>query len=399
MIPERPAWIEVDLRIIAENVRAIRAMLSPQTALMAVVKANGYGHGAIPIARTVLNAGAALLGVTCLDEALELRRAGISAGILMLGYAPPEHADRIVEFGIIANCYSIEVLDALDSSARRSGAVARVHLKVDTGMGRLGPFPETFARLVERAFELKNVRVEGIFTHFASADDPNSAQTDEQLSTFRRVVTDAAGRGFRPRYLHAANSAATIARAESHFNLVRVGAAMYGMHPSSNVRCPKGVRPALTFKAMVAQVKDVPAGTSISYGATYQTSTPRRIAVLQVGYADGFRRSPMNWGDVLIHGRRAPVVGVVCMDMCMCDVSEIAGVEAGDEAVLLGTQAGDHITFEDIAFRTNTISYEVACQLASRLPRVYLPELAPVGVPEARPYAGISRDGSSVQSR
>lgn len=397
MSPYRPAWIEVDLGVIARNVRLVRERLPRGIALLAVVKANAYGHGAIPVARTVLDSGAALLGVTCLDEALELRHAGITAGILMLGYAPPEHADLVVEYGIIANCYSADVLDALDRAASKAGAVARVHLKVDTGMGRLGPLPGEFLDLIDRALGLRHVRVEGIFSHLASADDPESAQTARQRAEFERLVAAAARRGLTPRYVHLANSAATISGAAPVGNVVRIGAALYGLHPSARVPCPPGIRPALTFKTRVAQVKDLPAGSAISYGATYVTARDARIAVLQAGYADGLRRSPRSWGEALVRGRRAPLVGAVCMDMCMADVTHIAGVGAGDEAVLLGSQGNDHITFEDVARRTGTVNYEVACQLASRLPRMYVQDAASAAGAPPRPFVGVSRDGSSVE--
>ncbi len=398
MVLDRPAWIEVDLGTIAHNVRLLRASLPEGTALLAVVKANAYGHGAIPVARAALDAGAALLGVTCLDEALELRRAGISASILMLGYAPPEHADLIVEYGIIANCFSSDVLAALDRAARKFGAIARVHLKVDTGMGRLGPLPADFAALVEEAGARKRIRVEGIFTHFASADQPSSPQTSEQLRCFTGLIKLATSYGLRPRYIHAANSAAMLTRPDALFNLVRIGAAIYGLRPSLETPCLPGIEQALTFKTLIAQVKDVPAGQSISYGATYTCATPTRIAVLQAGYADGLRRSPHNWDYVLIRGHRAPIRGVVCMDLCMVDVTGIPGVQAGDEAVIIGAQGSERISFEEVAERAQTINYEVVCQLASRLPRIYFPDVKGSGTATPRQLSGISRDGSSVQS-
>lgn len=397
MIPYRPSWIEVDLGVIARNVRLIRELLPPGTALLAVVKANGYGHGAIPVARTALDAGAALLGVTCLDEALELRHAGITAGILMLGYAPPEHADLVVEYGIIANCYSPDVLEALDRAAARAGAVARVHLKVDTGMGRLGPLPAEFPSLVDRSLGLRHVRVEGIFSHLASADNPDSDQTARQGAEFERLVAAAARRGLTPRYVHLANSAATFTGAAAVGNLVRIGAALYGLHPSARVPCPPGIQPALTFKTRVSQVKDLPAGSAVSYGATYVTPRDARIAVLQAGYADGLRRGPQSWGEVLVRGRRAPIVGAVCMDMCMVDVTHVPDVRAGDEVVLVGRQGGDCITLEEVARCCGTGNYEVACQLASRLPRMYVPDVAAARGGLPRPFAGVSRDGSSVE--
>lgn len=377
MLLARPAWISVDLGAIAGNVRSVRQRLGPGTAILAVVKAHAYGHGAVPVAKTALAAGAHMLGVTCLDEALELREAGVTADILMLGYAPPWQASTIVANDICATAYDPELLEPLATAARALGRAARVHLKVDTGMSRYGPLSDGVDELAVRALGMPGLRVEGVFTHLATADAADEAFAREQLARFRAALQRLATLGCRPRWRHAANSAAALRLPESHFDLVRPGAALYGLNPSAQTPCPPEFRPALSFQCLVGQVKTIPAGASVGYGATWRASGPTRLAVLQAGYADGVRRTPQPWGDVLIHGRRAPLVGAICMDLCMADVTGIPEVRTGDVAVLLGQQGGERITVEEIACRSGTIGYEVLCALASRVPRVYLPDSGP----------------------
>lgn len=384
----RPAWITVDLGAIADNVRQVRRRLGPQTSLLAVVKAHAYGHGAAPVAKTALAAGARMLGVTCLDEALELREAGITADILMLGYAPAWQASTIVANDITVTAYDPELLGPLSAAAQALGRPARVHLKVDTGMGRFGPLLSGLGDLACRALATPGVEVEGIFTHFATADAADEAYAREQLGRFRAALRVLAEVGCRPHWRHAANSAATLRLPESHFDLVRPGAALYGLDPSAATPCPPKFRPALSFQCLVAQVKTVPTGTPVSYGGTWYAGRPTRLAVLQAGYADGVRRSPRPWGDVLIRGRRAPLVGAICMDLCIADVTEIPGVAEGDVAVLLGRQGHEEITVGDVACRLGTIGYEVLCGLASRVPRVYVPDGATPPASDAVPSAG-----------
>ena len=385
MLLARPAWITVDLSAIAGNVQQLRRLVGPGTDLLAVVKAHAYGHGAVPVAKTALAAGARMLGVTCLDEALELRAAGITADILMLGYAPAWQATTIGAQDLVVPSYYPDLLAPLEASARALGRPARLHLKVDTGMSRFGALPCDLAALAGRAMALPGLRVEGAFTHFATADSADEAPAREQLARFRAALRRLEELGCRPRWRHAANSAASFRLPESHFDLVRPGAALYGLDPSPATPCPPGFRPALTFQCLVAQVKTIPAGASVGYGATWRAARPSRIAVLQAGYADGLRRSPRGWGEVLLGGRRAPIVGVVCMDLCIVDVTDLPPVRAGDVAVLLGRQGGQAITVDEVAARLGTIGYEVLCGLASRVPRVYLPAGAPRPDPAAIP--------------
>ncbi len=368
--PGRPTWVEIDLEAVAGNVRAIAERVGPAVEVMAVLKADAYGHGAAPIAHTALNNGATWLGVACLGEALELRRAGISAPILTLGYTPPWQAREAVLADAVTTLFSLEVAQALSRAAVDLGRMARAHIKVDTGMGRLGLLPDEAAAFVREVVALPGLEVGGIFSHMAAADEADPAYTLWQLERFEGVLAALRAEGILPPRVHAANSAATLRFPQSHYTMVRVGLAMYGLNPSSDVPVPPGFAPALRFACQVAQVKEMPAGSYVSYGCTFRTERPSRIAVIPVGYADGFRRAPAHWGQVLVRGRRAPVVGRVCMDQSMIDVTDIPGVRAGDEVVLIGAQGADAITVDEVAERLGTINYEVVAEILARVPRV-----------------------------
>lgn len=371
---ERPTWVEIDLGAIGENVSRLKALTRP-AALMAVLKADAYGHGAIRAARTALLHGADYLATACLGEAIALRRQGILAPILILGFTPPWQARDIVRHDLTATIYTLEPVRHLARAVQTLGrGPARVQIKVDTGMGRLGLLPSDVPAFVAAVRSIPEVEIEGIFTHFASADAADPTPTHQQIARFDAVLDEVCQDGWRPRYVHAANSAAIFRFPEARYSMVRAGIALYGLNPSDTVRCPKGFRPALTFKTLVAQVKSLPAGSPISYGGTFLTARPSRIAVLPVGYGDGFRRSPHNWREVLLRGQRAPIVGVVCMDMCMIDVTDIPGVRVGDEVVLIGRQGAEEITAAEVASRLGTIPYEVVTQILARVPREVAPE-------------------------
>ena len=368
--PPRPTWIEVDLDAIAHNVRLLRQVTGEKVALMAIVKADGYGHGAVRVAYTALNNGASRLGVACLSEALALRQAGIEAPILVLGYTPPWQAREMVDQGIDATVFDLETAQALGQAALALGRTARVHVKVDTGMSRLGLLPADVAPFLERLAELPGLAVEGIFTHFATADSADRRHCDEQWRRFRQLLAELEQRGLRPPLAHAANSAATLSMPQAHLDMVRVGIALYGLNPSAEVPCPPGFRPALSFKTRLAQVKTVPAGSCVSYGCTFRTARESRLAVIPVGYADGFRRAPQHWGQVLVRGQRAPIVGRVCMDQTIIDVTAIPEARQGDEVVLIGAQGDERITADEVAARLGTINYEVVSAILARVPRI-----------------------------
>jgi alanine racemase len=368
-----PVWAEIDLDAVAENVRSVRSLIKPSTKLLAVVKANGYGHGSVEVGKAALKNGASWLGVARISEALALRQAGIVAPILVLGYVPPEQADAVVNHGLSQTIYSVEMARDLSDAAVRLGSKAKVHIKVDTGMGRLGIWASAVA--VDEILQLArmpHIEVEGIFTHFANADG-DEAYTRQQLERFLELLETLRRAGLEVPLRHAANSPALIGLSESHLDMVRAGLIVYGLYPAENMR--KGLphlRPAMSLKARVAYVKKVPAGFKVSYGCTYTTSSPTTIATLPLGYADGYPRSLSGVGEVLIKGRRLPVIGRVCMDQIMVDAGSDPDIFMGDEVVLLGSQGNAAITADEIAGKLNTINYEVVCMINWRVPRLYL---------------------------
>lgn len=370
MRPGRPTWVEVDLAAIGANLRQTAQLIGPRVRIMAVLKADGYGHGAIRVARTAINHGASYLGVACVGEAVDLRKAGIDVPVLVLGYTPAWQAREVVLANISATVFTLDGATALSRAAQELNRTATIHVKVDTGMGRLGLLPDAAAPFVEQIRQLPGLVLEGIFTHFSVADQVDKSYTASQLHTFRQVLDTMAARGITFPLVHAANSAALLSLPESHFDMVRVGIALYGLAPSPQTPLPAGFRPALSFKTQIAQVKELPPGSYVSYGNTYCTAGRQRIAVIPVGYADGFRRAPSHWGEVLVKGQRATIVGRVCMDQTMIDVTSIPNVRQGDEVVLIGRQGNEEITVDEVAAQLGTINYEVVSEILARVPRV-----------------------------
>jgi alanine racemase len=368
--PARPTWVEVDLEAVAYNVRQVKEVIGSQVEILAVLKADAYGHGAVTVARTAINNGASFCGVASVNEAVGLRQASIEAPILVLGYTPAWLARQALLHDVALTLYDADLARAFSRAAVDLRRVARVHVKVDTGMGRLGLLPEQVVPFVEEIRDLPGLEMEGIFTHFSVADDEDLDYTRRQLDHFREVLHELEGIGVTFRYVHCANSAALLRMPETHFDMVRLGLAMYGLQPSPHVPLPPGFRPALAWKTTIAQVKTLPAGSYVSYGNTYQTDEKETIGVIPVGYADGFRRAPAHWETVLVRGRRAPIVGRVCMDQTMIDVSHIPNVRTGDEVVLIGRQGDDEITAEEVADWLGTINYEVISEILARVPRV-----------------------------
>jgi len=368
--PGRPTWVEIDLEAIGRNVRRVAQIVGPEVDILAVLKADGYGHGALKVARTALNNGATWLGVACLGEALTLRQVGVDAPILNLGFTPAWQAREALLHDVTTTLFSPGVAEALSRAAGQVGRTARVHVKVDTGMGRLGLLPEEVVPFAQSIANLPGLQIEGIFTHMSDADDADLEYTDWQLERFQQVLDELKQWGLLPPRIHAANSATILRVPAGRYNMVRLGIAMYGLAPSPAVALPEGFQPALSFKCQVAQVKELPTGSYLSYGRTFRTERPSRIAVIPVGYADGFRRAPHHWGEVLVRGRRAPIVGRVCMDQTLLDVTDIPGVRQGDEVVLIGRQDDDEITVDEVARRLGTINYEVVSEILARVPRV-----------------------------
>jgi alanine racemase len=367
--PDRPTWLEIDLRAIGGNVAALRSIVGPRVAIMAVLKADAYGHGAVRTARTVLRHGATALAVATLGEATVLRAAGINAPVLALGYTAPWQVRDALRAGVQLTVWDWEVAHECAAAAQELALPARVHIKVDTGMARLGLAPADVLPLLQQLHTLPNVEVVGLFTHFATADASDETLARTQLRRFEAVVAAATTAGLRPPLVHAANSAAIFRFPAAHFDMVRPGIALYGLNPAPETPCPPTFCPALAFKTAIAQVKMLPPGAPVSYGATYVTRRDTRIATIPVGYADGFRRSPA-WREVLVRGARAAVVGRICMDYTMLDVTDIPNAAVGDEVVLIGRQADDTITADEVAAWLGTINYEVIAAILPRVPRL-----------------------------
>ena len=380
----RPAWVEINTRSLENNARRLKQIIGDQTELMAMVKANAYGHGAIESARAALRGGATWLGVYAAGEGIELRDAGIDAPILVLGPTLPNALAAAIANDLTLTIPARSYEQPLADAARTLKQRARVHVKLDTGMTRLGlNVDDAVSDLVALA-QNENIAVEGLLTHFAVADDPNARNTPQwgeqftraQIETFLRVADAAERAGVALKYRHAANSPGAIYYQHPRLNLARSGILFYGLHPSADVPRPEGFKPALSFKTRVALVRDVPAGRFVSYGAAFETRQQSRIAVLMVGYADGFRRGPKNYGTVLVRGARAPIVGRVCMDQTMIDVTGLPGVEIGDEVVLIGKQGSQELSAEEIGAQLGTNNYETVTTISARVPRIYFADNA-----------------------
>lgn len=361
-------WITVDLGAIENNI----SLLTAQTGvpIMAVVKANAYGHGMIPVARAALQGGAEWLGVARVDEALELRKAQFTCPILVMGYSPEYNLREAVSSDISTAIWSIEQLDSLSRLASELQVPAKVHLKIDTGMSRLGAARHQALSLAEEIVNAEFVEFEGLFTHYARADETDQLSIKEQETEFLEVLEKLFRSGYKPAYVHAANSAASLFWPDSRFNLIRPGISIYGLHPSRECRLPGDFQSALEWKAILSQVKVLPPGRGVSYGHEYITQKDERIGTIPIGYADGFRRVGNN--QVLVGGKIVPVVGRVCMDQVCVQLDELPDAKAGDEVVIIGTQGEARITAEQIADRWGTINYEVVCGLAARVPRIFL---------------------------
>jgi len=379
-------WAEIDLNAYAHNIRELRRVTQPKARLMAVVKANGYGHGAVDVARTALQNGVDFLGVARLHEAVELREAGLEAPILIFGYSPLDSAQTLIDYELTQTIYSPTTAEALSERAARQGKKIKIHIKVDSGMGRLGLLLDKPAGVtahdipaakavsdVAAISRLANLEVEGIFTHFATSDSADKSYATGQLERFLDFLDRLDRAGLRPPLKHAANSGAVIDMPDSHLDMIRPGIATYGLYPSDEVNRSKvELIPVMTLKSRIIHLKKVPAGFHISYGITYRTKKPTTVATVPVGYADGFNRLLSSRGHMLVHGQRVPIVGRVCMDLTMLDVGALKGVKIEDEVVLFGQQGDQAVTADELAATLKTINYEIVTSITARVPRVYL---------------------------
>ena len=365
-------WAEIALDAIAFNAAGLKARAGGKAELMVAVKANGYGHGAVPVARAAMEGGATRLAVHRTLEGVQLRQAGIAAPILIMGYTLPAESERVVRWNLTPTVNSRPQAEALSAAAVAGGKPLPVHVKVDTGMGRYGLLPGEVLDFVRFLSELPGLVLEGLYTHHAVADLADKTFTRHQFGIYMDVVKQLETAGFIFPLKHVSNSATTLDLPEMALDMVRCGIALYGLRPSDEVEPAIPLRSALTLKSRVARVRTLPAGASISYGRTYITDRPTRVALVPVGYGDGYHRILSNRGAVLIHGQRAPIVGRVCMDQFVVDVSHIPGVRLHDEVVLIGRQGEEHIPAEEVARWAETINYEVTTSLLPRVVRVYL---------------------------
>ncbi len=367
----RPAWAEVDLDNLAYNVRTVVEHSRP-AGVMAVVKANGYGHGAVQVAKVALENGVKWLGVGLVEEAQELRRAGIAAPIHIMSMPPPEQAEAVVRGGFSCGVSDLEVAEALALAGRRYGRVAKVQVKVDTGMGRLGILPQDVLAFVEKLRRLPNLDLIGIYTHFSSADEQDKTYTIAQYKTFKRVLENLHEHGIDFSWVHAANSAAILDTPEFGENLVRPGIILYGLYPSEEVHRELKLRPVLSLKARLIFVKKISAGSYVSYGRSFRANEAMTIAGVPLGYADGWSRLLSAKAEVLLAGRRVPIVGRICMDQFMIEVPPDVEAMLGDEVVLIGRQGDEYISAEEVATHMGTVNYEIICNIGPRIPRVYI---------------------------
>ena len=370
--PIRPVWAEINLHNIKENIHGIKRLVGTGVRVMAVVKAEAYGHGAVQVARAARHTGVGWFGGSLPEEGIDLRRAGIADSILVFGPLQPDQVKPVVRYDLISTISLMESAKSLSGEAVRTGKTVKVHIKIDTGMGRVGVLPEDAVGFVEQVKSLPGLEVQGIYSHFATADEADLTYARKQLDKFSEVLTALANAEISVPIKHMANSGAIINLPESHFDLVRPGIIMYGLYPSPEVPKEKlTLLPAFSLKTKVSHAKKVSAGTGVSYGQIYHATKETFIATIPIGYADGWSRLLTAKANALIHDKRFPIVGRICMDQCMVDTGN-EQVRPGDPVTLIGSQGEQQITADEIAKLLGTINYEVVCMISDRVPRIYL---------------------------
>lgn len=369
----RPVWLEINLDAIAHNVRIIKQVVGKNTQIIAVVKANAYGHGAVEVSETLLENGVTMLGVGVIEEGIVLREAGIKAPILICGLTMNDQIEPLVMYNLTATVCKLKTIQTLSRIASKNKKRIRVHIKIDTGMGRLGiPSTDTL-NFVKKINQMKNIEIEGIFTHFAATNEEDRNYTRKQFEKYKKALLELERERINIPLKHVANSAAILNSSSFHLDAVRPGIIIYGLFPWPETKRTVQLRPTAEFKTKIVFLKEVPAGKSIGYGRTYSTTKPTRVATLPVGYADGYSWLLSNNGEVLVRGERAPIIGKICMDLCMIDVTHIGGVQIGDEVVLWGKQGSRMVSVQEIAQKTGNIVYEVICMVdKKRVPKVFI---------------------------
>jgi alanine racemase len=375
--PGRPTWAEIDLDALAHNFHAIKNQIGTDTKILAAVKANAYGHGAIECARRLEGEGCDWFGVALPEEGSELRTAGITRPILCLGGFWPGQEVSLLEQQLTPVVYRLDLIESLNREAQNANKTADVHVKIDTGMGRLGVRADAVDEFCAALAMFKNIRIEGLMTHLAAADDELKQEfTDKQLSKFEAAIAAFRQRGFQPTLIHAANSAAAFANPGARGNMVRPGGALYGFVRDvlpANIETP-ALRPVMSLHSRIVLLKNVPPGEYLGYGCTFQTQRDSLIATIPIGYDDGYRRALSNKARVIVRGKLAPVVGRVSMDLTMVDVTDVPDVSLDDHVTLLGQDGESSITAEDLGELAGTISYEITCGISNRVPRIYKDE-------------------------
>lgn len=368
------AWAEVDLDAIAYNINEIRRITSPTAKIMAVVKADAYGHGFLEVAKTLIENNADCLGVAMLQEAKQLRSRGIKVPILVLGSTDPEAVEDIVDFDVMPNVFSYEFAEALSYASEKKDKISKIHIKIDTGMSRIGfvancDNEKTINEIIKIA-NLPYIEIDGIFSHFSVADENDDSYTNLQFERFMSICEELEKRGLKIPTKHICNSAGIIKFPHMHLDMVRPGIILYGLYPSDDVDKSKiNLKPAMTLKAQISLVKEVQSGRAVSYGNIYITDKNTKIATVPIGYADGYLRCFAQKAKMIVNGKLVNVIGRICMDQCMIDVTAVNNINAGDEAIIFGA---DKITADDLAKWINTINYEIVCVIGKRIPRIYI---------------------------
>lgn len=369
---ERLNWLEINLKNYQHNFNSVRKLIGTNVKIMAVVKANAYGHGLVEIARQAQKSGAGYLGVVCLHEARLLRESGNRLPILIFNYIEPNSVEAAIKLDTSLTVMDEKVLKVIDKSARRQNKLVKIHIKIDTGMHRAGMLPGDALRLIPSVENYKNVYLEGVFTHLATSDEKSLDFTKEQLTLFARCISKLKENGINPPLIHAANSGAVLRLPSAYYDMVRPGIIMYGLAPSADFRLPFHPKPVLSWKSIIAQIRNIGKGETVGYGRTFKAAKKTMVGLVPVGYADGLRRELSNKWHVLVKGRKAPIIGRISMDQMSVDLSQIPNVEIGGEIVIIGKQGKDSISAEDMAAQLRTINYEVISTIGERVSRVYL---------------------------
>lgn len=380
MEERKRAWAEIDLGAIENNIRWIRKFVRPETKIMGIVKADAYGHGYAKVAGILLKNGADWLGVACIDEAIQLRRSGFSCPILILGYTDAKYATQLVEEDITPACYDYELASAMSRVAVKQGKRAKIHIKVDTGMSRVGlrynedeTLNQETVNIILKMAVLPNLDIDGIFTHFAVADEKSDGYTQLQFDRFQNLCSRLKENGLNIQNKHCCNSAAMMQFPKMHLDMVRPGIVLYGAKPAASVDCGSlHLKPAMQLKARVVNVKEIEAGESVGYGRRFQAAKKTKLVTVSIGYADGFSRILSGKAKAIVRGTLCDVVGNICMDLCMIDATAVNTIHIGDEVILFGKSDAVELPVESLAEKMGTINYEILCLVGKRVPRIYL---------------------------